>query len=153
MPDPDLKVRTALDRASEKIGARFATDPDVEVSIRQTIAETYLQLGLYPQAILHAKRALELRMSTLGEFHVETLKAKLLAGTVFLADGKLSEAEPLMLQAFDGLKNAPGPEQLWLLDATQSVAQLYLAQGKLSEAERLLIQVRAGCWRSNTPLR
>ena len=29
-PDPDLKVRTALDRASEKIGLRFAEQPVVE---------------------------------------------------------------------------------------------------------------------------
>ena len=142
-PDSDLKVRTALDRASEKIGMRFAKEPVVEASIRQTIAETYLQLGLYPQALLHAKRSLELRLSALGEYHVETLKTKLLAGTVLLSDGRLSEAETLVLQAMDGLMSVSGTERLVLLDATQSVAQLYFAQGKLSEAERLLIQVRA----------
>jgi eukaryotic-like serine/threonine-protein kinase len=143
-PDPDLKVRTALDRASEKIGARFANEPVVEASIRQTIAETYLQLGLYRQSLLNAKRALALRLLTLGEFDVETLKTKLFAGTVLLSDGKLSEAEPYLLQAMDGLTRVPDAERLGLLDATQMVAQLYFAQGKLSRAEQLLIQVRGG---------
>ena len=49
-PDPDLKVRTALDRAAAAIGNRFAAQPLVEASIRQTIGETYHQLGLFSQA-------------------------------------------------------------------------------------------------------
>ena len=39
--DPDLKVRTALDRAAATIGDRFTGQPLVEASIRQTIGETY----------------------------------------------------------------------------------------------------------------
>ena len=48
-PDPDLKVRTVLDRASARIADRFASQPLVEASIRQTVGETYHQLGLYAQ--------------------------------------------------------------------------------------------------------
>ncbi len=143
-PDPDLKVRTALDRASEKIGARFSHQPVVEASIRQTIAETYLQLGLYKQALLHAQRSLGLRLRALGEHDHETLETTLLVGNVYLSDGRLAEAEPLLVRAMEGLRTVPAIERLKLLDATHSVAQLYLAQGKLPDAERLLIEVRAG---------
>src|SRR5262249_32914826 len=46
-PDPDLKVRTALDRAAARIEGKFAAQPLVESSIRFTIGDTYLELGLF----------------------------------------------------------------------------------------------------------
>ena len=60
-PDPDLKVRTALDRAAARIGATFAGQPLVEASIRQTIGSAYQDLGLYPEARQQLERALDLR--------------------------------------------------------------------------------------------
>ena len=55
-PDPDHKVRTALDRAAEKIGKRFADQPIIEASIRHTIGDAYYLLGLYTQALRHLER-------------------------------------------------------------------------------------------------
>ena len=52
-PDPDLKVRTALDRAAAGIEGKFAAQPLVEASIRHTIGKTYEDLGLYPEAEKH----------------------------------------------------------------------------------------------------
>ena len=49
-PDPDLKVRTALDRAATRIAGKFDAQPAVEASIRETIGRTYKDLGLYPEA-------------------------------------------------------------------------------------------------------
>jgi len=47
---PDLRVRTALDRAAERIKGQFRAQPEVEASIRLTIGNAYRDLGLYPQA-------------------------------------------------------------------------------------------------------
>jgi hypothetical protein len=44
-PDPDLKVRTALDRAAARIAGKFEAQPLVEASIRHTIAGAYADLG------------------------------------------------------------------------------------------------------------
>jgi serine/threonine protein kinase len=49
-PDPDLKVRTALDRAAQRITGKFDQQPEVEAAIRDTIGQTYMDLGLYPEA-------------------------------------------------------------------------------------------------------
>ncbi len=46
-PDPDLKVRTALDRAAAQIAGRFDRQPEVEAAIRHTIGQTYMDLALY----------------------------------------------------------------------------------------------------------
>jgi len=44
-PDPDLKVRTALDRAAERVTGKFDKQPEVEAAIRDTIGQTYLALA------------------------------------------------------------------------------------------------------------
>ena len=49
-PDPDLRVRTALDRAASGITGKFEQQPEVEASIRNTIGQTYLGLGLYKES-------------------------------------------------------------------------------------------------------
>ena len=65
--DPDLKVRTALDRAAVRIEGNRKTIPEVEASIRETIAQTYLDLGLFPEARKQFERALQLRRQVLGQ--------------------------------------------------------------------------------------
>ena len=72
-PDPDLKVRTALDRAAARIVNQFEEQPLIEASIRQTIGTTYYDLGLYADAERHLERALALRRGALGEAHSDTL--------------------------------------------------------------------------------
>jgi non-specific serine/threonine protein kinase/serine/threonine-protein kinase len=55
--DPDLKVRTALDRAAVRIAGRFDRQPEVEAAIRDTIGQTYLELGLHLEARKQFERA------------------------------------------------------------------------------------------------
>ncbi|HKS97008.1 MAG TPA: protein kinase, partial [Terriglobia bacterium] len=57
-PDPDMKVRTALDRAAARIGGKFRGQPEVVAAIRDTIGQTYADLGLYPEARTQLERAL-----------------------------------------------------------------------------------------------
>jgi len=58
-PDPNLTVRQAMDRASARIGSRFADQPAVEAAVQQSIGQAYLGLG-DPKAILHLNRAVAL---------------------------------------------------------------------------------------------
>ena len=46
-PDPDLKVRTALDRAAARIDGKFGDQPEVEAAIRETMGKTYAELAQY----------------------------------------------------------------------------------------------------------
>ncbi len=141
-PDPDLKVRTALDRAAQRIGQRFRGQPLVEASIRQTVGETYYQLGLYREAVPYLKRALELRRGILGNDDKDTLLAMRSLGGVYLADERFSEAQPLLVGAMEGLQSRQRSDDPDLLDAMILVANLDYGLGKHVEAERLLSQVR-----------
>ena len=100
-PDPDLKVRTALDRAATRIEGKFEPQPLVEASIRQTIGVTYRELGLYPEAQQHIERALELRRRVQGDNAPDTLGAMQSLEEVYSAQGKYVQAEALDIKLVD----------------------------------------------------
>jgi eukaryotic-like serine/threonine-protein kinase len=147
-PDPDLKVRTALDRAAETIGERFAAQPLVEASIRQTIGVTYYHLGLFSQARPHLERAIDLRRRALGAEDPETFSAMLSLGELLEEDGKHDEAERFLVPAMVGLRRTRGEDHAETLVAMIDVGALYLNQGKLEEAETLLSRAIEGARRT-----
>jgi hypothetical protein len=94
-PDPDMKIRTALDRAAARIAGKFGGEPLVEASIRQTIGVTYWDLGLYAEAQRQAERVLELRRRLLGEEDAATLQTLGFLAALYDFQGKSAQAEPL----------------------------------------------------------
>jgi eukaryotic-like serine/threonine-protein kinase len=143
-PDPNITVRTALDRAAAVIGEKFKGQPLVEASIRLTIGETYQQLGLFKEALPQLRLAHELRRRVLGDDDPETLMSLCSIGRLLLGDDKCAEAEPLLLQAMHGLKRTRGTRRTETLEAMNAVAQLYRSQDKLTDAEELLVDIVEG---------
>ncbi|MBS0263785.1 MAG: tetratricopeptide repeat protein [Planctomycetes bacterium] len=74
-PDPDIKVRTLVDRAAARIDGRFADQPLVESSVRHSIGRVYHSLGLFEEARRCFERCSEIRRHILGEDHPATLRA------------------------------------------------------------------------------
>jgi tetratricopeptide (TPR) repeat protein len=140
-PDPDLKVRTALDRAALRIGGKFQKQPDVEASIRDTIGQTYLDLGLYGEARTQLERARDLYRSTLGTKNPKTLKTMTRLGRVATSQGKYAEAESLLSESSAVQRRVLGPEHPDTLFSMNSLASAYTTHGKLPEAESLDIQL------------
>jgi serine/threonine protein kinase/tetratricopeptide (TPR) repeat protein len=139
-PDRDIKLRTVLDRASETIGERFADQPLVEAAIRQTLGETYQQLGLYKEALPHLERSLELCRGR-GPFEPSTFIAMNRLGALKLADGKLDEAKSLLVPAKDHLLETLGLDHPETLKAMTDLGQLDLSASRPDEAEPLFKHV------------
>ncbi len=72
----DVTVREVLDRTAQTAAADFDGRPELEATIRMTLASTYGNLGLYEQAEAQARAALALRDRTLGDEHPDTLQAR-----------------------------------------------------------------------------
>ena len=140
-PDPDLKVRTALDRAAERIQGKFDKQPLVEASIRETVATAYHDLGLFPQAEQHLARAFDLRRKTLGDDAQITLGTMSSLAETYLAQGKLALAEPLLLQAVSGLSRVVGNEHQDTLDAKQNLAEVFNQQGNYDKSTEMLTEI------------
>jgi tetratricopeptide (TPR) repeat protein len=140
-PDPDLKVRTALDRAAAQIEGKFAGQPLVEASIRQTIGETYEDLGLYPEAQRHVQRALDLRRRALGERDLDTLASMNSLAELLGNQGKYSEAETLQSKVVDLRRRVLGDENPNTLVSMNGLANSYKHLAKFAEAEALQSKV------------
>jgi tetratricopeptide (TPR) repeat protein/predicted Ser/Thr protein kinase len=137
-PDPDLKVRTALDRAAADIAQKFDKQPLVEASIRQTIGNAYFELGIYPEARKQTERAFELRRRLLGEDHPDTLSVMNDLSTVYRDEGKYAQAEPLASNVLEIRRRLLGEEHPDTLDSMNALGLLYRYEGKSAQAEALL---------------
>ena len=142
-PDPDLKVRTALDRASAKIAGKFATQPAVEASIRQTIGSTYRDLGLYSEARQQMEHALDLRRRALGEKAPSALSTMNLLAEVYMLEGDYRKAESLYTKALEIRRSISGEEQPDTLEVMNNLGELYELTSNFSQAEVLLSKVLA----------
>jgi tetratricopeptide (TPR) repeat protein len=139
-PDPDLKVRTALDRAANRIEGKFTKQPEVEASIRDTMGRTYKDLGLYPEARKQLERALELRRRARGAQNAKTLKSMTSLGRVVYLQGNYAEAEALESKALEAERRVLGPEDPDTLTSMRELGSVYRSVGKFAQAEALLTQ-------------
>jgi tetratricopeptide (TPR) repeat protein len=139
-PDSDLKVRTALDRAAGRITGKFGKQPEVEASIRQTIGETYRNLGLFAEARKQLERALELRRRVLGPEHPKTLITTGRMAQVSVDQGLYSEAEALGHQTLEIQRRVLGAEHPDTLFSMNNLANVIYAQGKYAQAGTLFGQ-------------
>jgi serine/threonine protein kinase len=142
-PDPDLKVRTALDRAAERIEGKFAKQPEVEAAIRDTIGQTYTDLGLYPEAGKQLERALDLRRRVLGPEHPDTLVTTSNVAALYDLEGKYAQAEALHSQILEMRRRVLGPEHPDTLKSMMNLALAYFDEGKYPQAEALQSQTLA----------
>ena len=139
-PDPDLKVRTALDRAAAKITGRFDKQPEVEATIRDTIGQTYLDLGLFPEARKQLEIALSLHRRVDGPESPKTLDTMMRVGAVAERQGRYAEAETMDSQTVQAMQRVLGPEHPETLKARNGLATVYMDQAKYPQAEAIYSQ-------------
>jgi hypothetical protein len=138
-PDPDIRVRTLLDRAAKDVGTKFTGQPLLEASIERTIGQTYDRLALYPEAQLHLGRALALYRKYAGADSPDTLETAAALGDDYRTAGKYGEAEPLLLETTRAYARLGQSAQPQALRASGMLAAVYLAQSKYRDAEPLLV--------------
>lgn len=137
-PDPELKVRTALDRAAARMESQFAGKPAVEASLRQTLGNTYLRLGLIPQARQHMERALALQRREFGEEHLETLRTMHNLAWLLMEQKDYAAAEPIQEKIVGIRTNRLGEKHMETMRAMNNLAGSYLGQLKMAKAQPLL---------------
>lgn len=141
--DPDLKVRTALERAAAGIQGKFAKQPLVEASIRETIGMTYRDLGLYGEAQPQLETALDLRRRLLGADHPDTLASMGDLAVLYRDQSKLARAEALLTEILNTQYRVLGEDKEETLESAHELAQVYNEEGKQAQAERLLTKTLA----------
>lgn len=139
--DPDIKVRTLLDRAAKNIESKFAGQPLTEAAIRMTLGDAYVALGQLAEAQRHLERSLKLRSAARGANHADTLASMNSLAELLLYRGKFPEAEPLLREVVDGRARQLGADHPDTLTSKHNLAALYYEQGKYPQAETLFKEV------------
>jgi serine/threonine protein kinase/tetratricopeptide (TPR) repeat protein len=134
-PDPDLKVRTVLDRAAAQIPGKFDRQPEVEAALRETIGQTYMDLGLYADSRIQLERALSLERTQFGVNSEKTLRTMSRLGHLADLQGKDAEAEKLLIPTLDAQRRLLGPEHPNTLLTMTVLGIAYWREGKAAVAE------------------
>jgi len=129
-------VRTALDRAAERIQGKFAGEPLIEASIRQTIGESYYDLGLFAEAQRQRERAVELRRKVQGDEASETLASMRELAVTYRDQALFTQAEPLLKQIVKVQQAKLGANDNETLSSALDLAALYYALGRYPEPKR-----------------
>lgn len=127
--------RNVLARAAGSITRKFGDQPLVEAALRQTIGDTYLELGLYSQALPQMERALDLRRRLLGGDDPATLTSVGNLGRLLVRMGRSEEAERYYREALEGRRRVLGKDHPDTLTSINNMGYVLQARGKLREAE------------------
>lgn len=136
-PDRDLKLRTALDRAVEKIPERFADAPLAEADIRISIGTTYDSLAEYQRAEQQFRRAAVLRRHFLGPEHRDALHANVSLASSLNSLGHSEEAATIVRAARSALIRTAGPDDAASIDALEVETLIERSLGHLGRAEEI----------------
>jgi serine/threonine protein kinase/tetratricopeptide (TPR) repeat protein len=142
--DPDVKVRTLLDKTAKSIEGKFQDQPLTEAAIQLTLGRTYEALGRYAEAQPHLERSVRLRAAQLSADHLDTLSSKLQLGLVYQHQGKFDQAKTLLQEVLDGRAAQLGADHLDTLSSKYYLALLYMLKGEYDRAETLYKEVLDG---------
>jgi len=127
-PDPNLSVKTALNRAAARIGDKFKDQPLVEATIRDTIGSGFGKLGEAGIAVPHLERALALREATLGPNDPQTLEILNRLGVAEDANGQTQRCFEISQTVYLRRKAVLGPSHK---DTLQAMSNFAITHAKL----------------------
>jgi tetratricopeptide (TPR) repeat protein len=138
-PDPaqdgrQIKVADLLDRAATKLDDEFAGDPRIKAELLDALGQTYLGLGLPPDAVKVHEGAWSLRKSVLGPEHRDTLRSMAHLGGAYATAYRTAEAIPLTEEALRLQRAIQGSEHVDTLATTEELAHAYYYAGRKAAA-------------------
>jgi tetratricopeptide (TPR) repeat protein len=137
----EITLSEVLDAASENLKTKFNDEPLIEATIRQTLGNTYLNLGKSVAAEPHIEKAYQIRRVELGQEHLDTLASTLSLSSLRLRQSEYREAERLCDIAVKGRRKLLGPEHPDTLASMYNLAIVYWYQRQTSKAETLFYEI------------
>ena len=139
--DREITVLEAIRGATADLDDRFAGQPEVEASLRSTLASALRALGESDEALPHLERAVELFRDALGIEHTFTLAAMNDLAGVYTELARYEDAERMMLEALEARLALFGDQEEGVLTLKNNLAFLYDQLGRYSESEPLHSEV------------
>ncbi len=143
-PNPQLQVRTVLDRAADSMHQQFASQPLVKAKLLKTIGVAYGYLGEYGKSKTSLAESVTLLSEQLGSENAQTLAAKVELGAVLALSGDYPQARSLLESTLERQIRSFGQRDKAVIDTQTKLAELYTTLGLYAKAERMLEQAVEG---------
>ncbi len=138
IPNANLTVKEALDRAAVKVQGKFGKQPLVEAAIHESMAQTYFGLGVNAEAQKQLESAVALRTRAQGKGHPDTLTSRLNLASFLVGQQHYREAEAMLRATVDDARRGPGEEHAITKGAIQLLVVTYRGDRQFSQAEEYL---------------
>ncbi|MBC7368121.1 MAG: tetratricopeptide repeat protein [Undibacterium sp.] len=135
--DPEVKLRTVLDRAAGILDRRFPDQPDVELALRDALGTTYLGVGAYQLTYDQLTRALALARARRGPEDAVTLGIEDRLGSALTGLRRNAESEAIKRRLLAIQLRRLGPDDRVTLNLQDGLATVLVYSGKEAEAEPL----------------
>jgi tetratricopeptide (TPR) repeat protein len=151
-PDRDIKLRTVVERAAQRIPGRFGDQPEVELGLRETLAQTYESLGDFTAEEPQLERAIELGLRLRGPEDERTLADMGLRAQLLARTGRAEAGRKLLEDVIKVKKRVFGADAVPTLQSSVDLVFIDSQLGKIQEAEVLARDMVERCSRVQGPL-
>lgn len=131
--------RSILKPALATVEQQFKQQPLVAAALLQTLADSYLSLGRYAEALPLQEQALSIRMRTLGEDHPETLSSLNRMGPLLTYLSRHPEAESYYRGALNRCRRTLGNDNIHTATAENNMGGMLMQKRELATAEGYLV--------------
>ncbi len=129
-------LRSVLGDAARRLEGSPGMDPEVEATLRRTIADAYSSVGAFEDAGRHYDAAHALMRGVWGAEHPETIEARRLGANARMQSGDLARARTDLEAVLGSVDRLPAEYAPLALRARIDLATLLESEGRLEEAER-----------------
>lgn len=130
-----LTVREVLDHASDRLERELGDQPEIAAPIHQTLGNHYSTLGLYFEADLHLRKAVELRRTLARGDDPELADALSDLAANMQEKRDIEDAEGPTREALEMRRRLFGPSSLEVAASLYDLASILIEQLRASEAE------------------
>jgi serine/threonine protein kinase/tetratricopeptide (TPR) repeat protein len=130
-------LREILDKTAQRVGKELSNQPEVQIELLNTLANTYYELGLYKEMEAMSREELRLARARIGgEELAVALALKTLANAQLLLSD-YAQAETSGRAALQIYRKVVGRESEEAADVMNSLAYVLQRQNKLEDAEAM----------------
>jgi tetratricopeptide (TPR) repeat protein len=132
--DRNLRFRTLIDRAANRLDAGLGYPPLVEATLRRMMGQILTELGEPDKGLRYLEMAREVQRRELAEDDPELLVTNHLLGRVLCIRSRYDEAAAILSRTLELHRRVNHPDTLAVM---RWAAACYSAQGRYSEGEQL----------------
>ncbi|XZE56062.1 tetratricopeptide repeat protein [Planctomycetaceae bacterium SH139] len=138
--DPNLTLGTLLDRAKDRLDARFEGQPEHKLQIQMLLMYSFCSIGKYEEASSLLRATIDNLETSSGVNDPDLLDKIALLAQLFVQQGRWRDAKPLYREVLKGRKVVFGPSHAKTISAMNNLAIMNRLLGNHCEAAPLFEQ-------------